>query len=236
MAGKLDSFDLWKCMPSSMRVSGQNAEDLPKALIIGEGGSVSVEDKKVSKKDKLARLIAYLLNPLAFINAGMWFVAMTQYWYEDPGLAQAMLQFGWRIVKCDNKFYWHDCLQMFVDVAPKLIRSGMLQQHAELFGGADLADACMLFAQRTDMHPSSTPVARGAVNTPSAAQVTRSARLATYCQDWNRNAGVAALQNRLCRYEHLCTVCEGPHPRVECPAAAFRQISVAGAGNAQAQL
>ncbi|KAJ9115184.1 hypothetical protein QFC20_001051 [Naganishia adeliensis] len=224
MAGKPDPFDLWKCIPTIMRVTGNIVEEPAVSVEVGAGGALQVKpkDDQETRKKRLAKLHGYCPNPLAFMNAWTWFIVLIQYWYEDPTLAHDMLRFGWRIVQCNDRYFWHDCLEMFVDIASPILREGLLREHSAMFANADLADVVMHFQQRPDLRMNVNASMRGAGGTSGSASTGRAARIAGYCQNWNRNACNASATGRICAREHLCGLCEGQHPRVECPSAVQR--------------
>jgi hypothetical protein len=205
-----------------MRVTGNVVEEPAISVEVGEGGALQVKpkDDQETRKKRLAKLHGYCPNPLAFMNAWTWFIVLTQYWYEDPGLSQDMLHFGWRIVQYNDRYFWHDCLEMFVDLAAPILREGLLLENSALFANADLADVVMHFQQRPDLRMNVNASMRGAGGTASGDVATgRAARVQSYCQNWNRNACNAAAMGRVCSRDHLCSVCECQHPRVECPSA-----------------
>ncbi|KAJ9091486.1 hypothetical protein QFC21_007186 [Naganishia friedmannii] len=218
MAGRLDPFDLWKCLPIAMRVSGDVADEAAVSVELGEGGSLKIKtkDETETRKKRLAKLLRYCPTPLAFINAWTWFIVLTQYWYEDASLAQDMLRFGWRIVKCNDKFYWHNCLEMFVDLASPILRRGRLKENSAQFEEAGFAEHMLTIRERTNLKMTATAVGRGTGSTSTAMQVGRSARIAGFCQNWNRGACNAGAFGRVCPRDHLCNFCEGNHPRFEC--------------------
>ncbi|KAJ9121901.1 hypothetical protein QFC24_004483 [Naganishia onofrii] len=186
MAGRLDPFDLWKCLPIAMREEkiGQTSGILPNAACVHK------------RMDLVHSAHAVLV--------------------EDASLAQDMLRFGWRIVKCNDKFYWHNCLEMFVDLASPILRRGRLKENSAQFEEAGFAEHMLTIRERTDLKMTAAAVGRGTASTSTAMQVGRSARMAGFCQNWNRGACNAGAFGRVCPREHLCNFCEGNHPRFEC--------------------